>query len=169
MSAADSNFLEQLNIDNEMQGKYLRFWTDGQLFGIPIAAVVSITEVQEITAIPEFPYYAKGVINLRGLIFPVLDMRLRLGRSEAAYNDRTCIIVTSIGDKMFGFIVDEVDEVSVIDDDRISPPPQIGRDDTNRFLTGVAHVENEATGGETIVLIIDASKIIGDDELAMAE
>ena len=148
---------------SEMEGKYLTFWTDGQLFGVPIADVVQIVGMQEITAIPEYPAYAKGIINLRGSIIPVIDVRLRLGKLEAEYNDRTCIIVTSVHDSYFGFIVDEVNEVTSIEDEQIAPPPKMSGDVTNRYLTGVARLET-ADGKEKIVLAIDTAKILGEDE-----
>ena len=90
---------------SEMDGKYLTFWTDGQLFGVPIADVVQIVGMQNITNIPEFPHYAKGVINLRGSIIPLIDMRLRLAKQEAPYDERTCIIVTNIEQRDVGLTV----------------------------------------------------------------
>lgn len=149
--------------DDEMRGKYLTFWTDSQLYGVPIADVVQIVGLQEITKIPEFPSYAKGVINLRGIIIPVIDIRLRLDRSEAEYNDRTCIIVTDIGESHFGFIVDEVDAVTDIDDEHISPPPQMGSESNNRYLTGVARITDD-NGAEKLVLTIDTAKILAEEE-----
>lgn len=159
--------LKELETENtsadlsEMQDKYLTFFTDGQLFGIPIANVVQIVGMQEITSIPEFPCYAKGIINLRGEIIPVIDMRLRLGRMETDYNDRTCIIVVNINEKYFGFAVDEVDEVTDIPQEQISPPPKIGGAVPSQFLTGVAKVGNK------IILSIDTAKILGTDEVDM--
>lgn len=143
---------------HEMDGKYLTFWTDKQLFGVPITHVVQIVGMQTVTQIPEFPYYAKGVINLRGSIIPLIDARLRLGRQEAEYNERTCIIVISIRERLAGFIVDEVDSVVTITDDFISPPPQLGESAVN-YILGVGTLE----GG--IVLLMDAHKIVGEDEI----
>ncbi len=146
---------------DEMKGMYLTFYTDGQLFGVPIADVVQIVGMQEITEIPEFPSYAKGIINLRGSIIPVIDVRARLSKPEAAYNERTCIIVTSIRDGHFGFIVDEVDEVTSIAEEFISPPPAQGTDGDS-FVTGVARLE---TRGK-IVLTIDTAKMLGERDFA---
>lgn len=150
--------LEEHHIDvSEMRGKYLTFWTDRQLFGVPISDVVQIVGVQEITEIPEFPEYAKGVINLRGAIIPVVDVRLRLHRAEAEYNERTCIIVTNIQNNSVGFIVDEVDEVTEISEEMVSPPPKVSADTTNSYLTGVGKLTN------AVVLLLDTAKLLAED------
>lgn len=138
--------------------KYLTFWTDKELFGIPISDVVQIISMQQITPLPDFPEYAKGVINLRGIIIPVIDMRIRLKKEEAEYNDNTCIVVTSIQDTYIGFIVDTVDEVVDIGNDCISPTPKVSKEVTNRYLTGIGQV------GEKVVLLLDLSKILSKDE-----
>lgn len=139
--------------------KYLTFWTDGELFGIPISDVVQIISMQGITPLPDFPDYAKGVINLRGNIIPVIDIRIRFGKSEAEYNENTCIIVTSIEDSYMGFIVDSVDEVTDLDEDSVSPPPKVSKDITNRYLTGIGQI------GDKVVLLLDVTKILSENEL----
>lgn len=139
--------------------KFLTFWTDGELFGIPIADVVQIISMQGITPLPDFPPYAKGVINLRGNIIPVIDIRIRFGKPEAEYSDNTCIIVTNIEDSYMGFIVDSVDEVTDIDEDDISPAPKVSRDITNHYLTGIGQI------GDSVVLLLDCTKILSENEL----
>ncbi|HCR44203.1 MAG TPA: chemotaxis protein CheW [Ruminococcaceae bacterium] len=162
--------MENQNIENvpqasdeaaELEKKYLTFWTGEELFGIPITDVVQIISMQEITALPDFPDYAKGVINLRGEIVPVIDMRIRLGKPEAEYNDNTCIIVTNIEDSYMGFIVDTVDEVTDIEDDKISPPPKVSKDITNRYLTGIGQ------NGDKVVLLLDIAKILNENEFEL--
>lgn len=143
----------------ETHGKYLTFLSAEQVFGVSISDVVQIVGMQAITEVPDFPYYAKGIINLRGSIIPVIDIRCRLNKPEAEYTDRSCIIVASIRDNLFGFAVDEVDEVTEIPDDRITPPPLMGADITAQYLTGVARL------AEKIVLLIDTAKILGQSEL----
>jgi purine-binding chemotaxis protein CheW len=148
--------------DSEMDGKYLTFWIDSQLFGIPIAHVAQIVGMQKITEIPESPYFTKGIINLRGAITPVIDVRLRLGKPEAEYNERTCIIVTDINNSSVGFIVDEVDAVMIIDETLISPPPHTSSG-SESYITGIGKLEN------TIVLLMDTRKIVGAQEFEMLE
>ncbi|MEG1684120.1 MAG: chemotaxis protein CheW [Oscillospiraceae bacterium] len=143
----------------EIDGKYLTFYTDKQLFGLPVADVVQIVGVQEITAIPDFPHYAKGVMNLRGEIIPVMDLRLRLGREVCDYTWRTCTIVTSLGEHLIGLIVDEVDEVADIPADRISPPPHVGESDDG-YMTGIARLDTK------VVLLMDTGKLMGGEDLS---
>lgn len=147
--------------EDTLKGKYLTFYTDNQLFGISIADVVQIVGMQEITAVPEFPSYAKGVINLRGIIIPIIDVRLRLKKEEIGYNERTCIIVTNINGSYIGFIVDEVNEVTNIDNENISDPPKMGSDYTNTFITGIAKLNN------SIVLLIDLKKVLDEKEIEL--
>lgn len=155
------NTSEILDEKSELEKKYLTFWTDNELFGIPIKDVVQIISMQDITALPDFPAYAKGVINLRGEIVPVIDMRIRFGKPEIEYNESTCIIVTNIDDTYMGFIVDTVDEVTDIDDDKISPPPKVSKDITNRYLTGIGQT------GDKVILLVDTAKILTENEFEM--
>lgn len=141
---------------SEMGGKYLTFFTENQLFGIPIAHVVQIIGMQEITEIPEFPHYAKGIINLRGTIIPVMDIRLRLGKMEKGYDERTCIIVTQIRESMMGFIVDAVDAVTDIDEKSIAPQPKVSGSDST-YITGVAKLQDK------VVLLMSTAKLLSDD------
>jgi len=145
---------------DDLRGKYLTFLIDNQTFGIPIADVVQIVGVQEITAVPDFPSYAKGIINLRGNIIPLIDVRLRFGKEEIPYTERTCVIVTNISGHQIGLIVDSVDEVTTISDDQITPPPVVSSDYTNNFITGVGLQEGK------IILLLDTQKILGSSEIA---
>jgi len=147
--------------EDTLRDKYLTFYTDKQLFGISISDVVQIVGMQDITAVPEFPSYAKGVINLRGTIIPIIDVRLRLKKEEIGYNERTCIIVTNINGAYIGFIVDSVNEVINIYKDNISNPPQMGNDYVNTYIIGIAKVNNN------IVLLMDLKKILNEQELGL--
>lgn len=158
-SISNMNF-EGLDEDT-LKNKYLTFYTDNQLFGIPIADVVQIVGMQDITAVPEFPPYAKGVINLRGSIIPIIDVRLRLKKEEIAYNERTCIIVTTINDSYIGFIVDSVNEVTNIQNESISNPPHMGSDYINTYITGIAKLNSG------IVLLMDLKKVLNDKEMEL--
>lgn len=148
------------NDTSEMDGKHLTFWMDKQLFGLPIAYVVQIIGMQEITEVPEFPFYAKGIINLRGAIIPLIDARLRLGKAEAAYGEHTCIIVTSMEERNVGVIVDEVDAVIAIEEEQIAPPPRLAGS-SDGYITGVAKLEGR------VVLLMDIGKILSEDKLGV--
>lgn len=151
---------DEINDDLEnLIGKFLTFYTDDQLFGIPIADVVQIVSMQDIINIPEYPEYAKGVISLRGSIIPVIDMRLRLKRTEKAYDERTCTIVTSIDEMQVGLIVDGVDEVADIATECISASPKMSDDHAELFVTGIANLESK------VILLLDTNKLLHYDEL----
>lgn len=160
--AADENMqalMQETANNSEMEGKYLTFWTDGQLFGVPIADVVQIISIQKITEVPEFPMYAKGIINLRGSIIPIIDVRLRLGKAEAPYDEHTCIIVTSINGHLVGLIVDSVNEVTDIPDEEISQPPRVSHDLNSAYLTGIGKHDR------SVILLLDTQKILSLDML----
>ncbi|MBP1925768.1 purine-binding chemotaxis protein CheW [Sedimentibacter acidaminivorans] len=153
---------ENYNIEEDtLKDKYLTFFTDNQLFGIPIADVVQIVGVQEITPVPDFPNYAKGIINLRGTIIPIIDVRLRLHKEEIGYTERTCTIVTNINDVSIGFIVDAVNEVTNIEKSSISQPPKMGKDYVNTYITGVAKLGNK------VVLLLNTQKMLSESELEL--
>ena len=149
----------------DMEGKWLTFWLDGQLFGSSIVHVEQIVSMMPITEVPEYPYYAKGVINIRGSIIPLIDLRLRLGKEEAAYTDHTCIIICRIGEDQIGFIADSVDAVMNISPEQISAPPQMGEEATNRYLTGIARIPAEDGIAEKLVLCLDTTRVLLRDEL----
>jgi purine-binding chemotaxis protein CheW len=143
---------------SSVEKKFLTFWTDNELFGVPISDVVQIISMQGITPLPDFPDYAKGVINLRGNIIPVIDIRIRFGKPEAEYNENTCIIVTSLDDSYMGFIVDSVDEVLDIEEDDITPSPKVSKEITNKYLTGIGQAN------EKVILLLDTAKILTENE-----
>lgn len=151
-----------LNIEEDtLKDKYLTFFTDNQLLGIPIADVVQIVGVQEITSVPDFPSYAKGIINLRGTIIPIIDVRLRLHKEEIGYNERTCTIVTNINGISIGFIVDAVNEVTNIERSNISDPPRMGTDYVNTYITGIAKLGNK------VVLLLNTQKMLSEKEIEL--
>ena len=159
------NFISALSASaDEMKGKYLTFWTFGQLLGIPISLVVQIVGMQEITPVPDSPVYAKGVINLRGSIIPLIDIRLRFGKPELEYSDRTCIIVTKLEETYIGFLVDSVNEVSVIEEENISSTPTvISGNSANTYVTGIGRLHGK------VVLLVDPKKILNNDEIKQVE
>ena len=156
------------NEQAELGMRYLTFRTDGQIFGLPITEIVQITQMQEIIELPEHLPYVKGIINLRGQIIPVIDVRLRLGKPEVPPDEHTCIIITHVQDSDFGLIVDEVDEVADVPMEQISAPPKInaGADKVNAYLTGIAKLKMSSSQNERVVLLLRASKILGEAEFA---
>ena len=129
---------ENVYAEDTVSGKYLTFRVADGEYGITIAAVIDIIKLQEITPVPHMPDYVRGITNLRGTIAPVIDMRLRFGHQEMAYDERTCIIVLSMNDMNIGLIVEEVREVADIGTDSIQPPPKsTGEAVRNNFVESI--------------------------------
>lgn len=147
------------------KGKYMTFKSGNEYFGLKIQYVNEIIGFQAITAIPETEDYIKGLINLRGKIIPVIDVRLRFRQEPFEYNDRTCIIVINIKSMMVGLIVEKIAEVVEIKEDNILPPPSVGRADKahNKYVYGIGKV------GDTVKLLLDPDKLLNDDDLSVVE
>lgn len=139
--------------------KYLLFRLGEELYGINIMNVTEIIEMQRITDVPDMPSYIRGVINLRGKVIPLMDLRRRFGMSDRDYDDRTCIIVTSIDQASLGLIVDTVAEVHDIPHDEVESAPSFSDSEKNHYVEGVGKL------GDRITILIDARKILHGREL----
>lgn len=139
--------------------RYLTFSLGKEIFGIEIKYVREIIGIQPITEIPEIPDYVKGIINLRGKIIPVMDVRIRFKKEFREYNDRTCIIVVDINNISMGLIVDSVAEVIAIPSTDIVEPPQTNIGFNNRYIKNIARAHNG------IKLLIDCERLLSEDEL----
>jgi purine-binding chemotaxis protein CheW len=140
--------------------KYLLITIDDDVYGIDIAHVVEIIELKRITEVPDMPSYVKGVINLRGRVIPVVDLRLRLGMAEREHDDRTCITIVKIQDSSVGLVVDRVAEVQDIRDGDIEPPPRYKTGSGKEpFISGLAKV------GDGVRILMDVQKLVEDREL----
>ena len=128
------------------------------MYAIEIKFVIEIIGIQPITELPESPAYVKGIINLRGKIIPVMDVRLRFKKKPVEYNDRTCIIVVEVQDIFVGLIVDNVSEVLSITDEDIVPPPDMNKKTENKYIKAIGKVENE------VKLILECEKLMNDDD-----
>ncbi len=143
-------------------GKYLTFSLEKEEYGIGILKVKEIIGMMPITSVPRTPEFVKGVINLRGKVIPVIDLRSKFGIESIPYDERTCIIVVEIealmGIVLIGIVVDSVSEVLNIRENEIEEPPAFGsRLDTN-YILGMAKME----GGVKILLNIDQVLSIQD-------
>ena len=154
---------EEEQQEDTMRGRFITFTVDEEMYGIEIRYVTEIVGIQPINRLPETPEHIKGIINLRGKIIPVVDMRLKFKREPAAYNDRTCIIVIDIQDISAGLIVDEVAEVIAIDDESISPPPERETGANSRYLSGIGTV------GDAVKLLLDCEKLFSGEEATVLE
>jgi len=146
--------LDQNVMDEDTLGdRFLTFVLDKEIYGIELKFVTEIIGIQTITVIPDTPDYIRGIINLRGKIIPVMDVRLRFSKDLKEYTDRTCVIVVNIQDISVGLIVDSVWEVISIPEEEIAAPPEMGKEG-NKFIRGVG------TSGNEVKLLLNCEKIL---------
>lgn len=126
----------------EDDNQFLTFTLGDEQYGVEILRVQEIKGYTTITPVPNVPHYVKGVINLRGTIIPVVDLRTRLDMPAAEYNKFTVIIVVKVGQKIIGVIVDAVSDVLTISSELIQAPPEIGARVDSRFVRGIAKTQD---------------------------
>lgn len=141
-------------IEDTIKDKYLTFIIDGEDYGIDISYVKEIIGVSAITKIPETPDYLKGIINLRGSIIPVIDVRLKFCKEEKEYDEFTCIIVVEYNEYTVGLIVDIVQEVLSITEESISSPPNAKLKYQNKFIKNIGKI------GDKVQLLLDVDKFL---------
>ncbi len=146
-------------IEEAQKGRFLAFLIGNEAYGIEIKYVTEIIGIQNITEMPEMPDYIKGIINLRGRIIPLIDVRLRFSKAPRDYDDRTCVIVVGVDGFSYGLIVDSVYEVLSIPDEETSPLPEINTTSGSRY---VKLIGKTASG---IVLIVDCERLLTSDDI----
>ncbi|MCL1896071.1 MAG: chemotaxis protein CheW [Clostridiales bacterium] len=150
--------------EDTQHGRYLIFSLDGSMYGLPIRFVTEVVPIQPVTRVPETPGYVKGIINLRGRIIPIVDVRLKFGKQEIPYNDRTCIIVIDVNAVVVGLVVDKVNDVLTIEDSQIAQPPAGGTlGFENRYIDGIGK------SGDMVLLLLNAEKLLRADEMEMID
>jgi purine-binding chemotaxis protein CheW len=145
--------------ENTLKGRYLTFRIENEIYGLEIRNVTEIIGIQAITEMPEMPDYIKGIINLRGKIIPVMDVRLRFSMKQREYDDRTCVAVVEVSGLSVGLIVDSVSEVLTLADESIVGLPQSKLGLSNRYIKNIGKV-----GGD-VVLLLDCEKLLSNAEL----
>lgn len=131
-------------------GKYLTFRLASETYGLPVLAVREIIRLCPITPVANMPPHVRGVINLRGRVIPIVDLRVRFGLTVMPDHDRTCIVVAQVtastgGTRPYAIVVDAVDEVAALTEPDIAPPPDFGGAVDTRFITGLARREDGVT------------------------
>ena len=148
----------------DREGKYLTFSLAGEEYGIGILKIREIIGMMPVTSVPETPAYVRGVINLRGKVIPVIDLRLRFGMAEIDTTERTCIIVVEIrgpaGVIAVGLVVDAVSEVLNIKGDDIEDTPSFGTRLSTDYILGMAKM------GKGVKLLLDIDRVLSDDDMA---
>lgn len=158
---------QAINKMGAREGKYLTFTLGSEEYGIGILKIKEIIGMMPITSVPRTPSFIKGVINLRGKVIPVMDLRLRFGMEEAPYNERTCIIVVEMEGKSglvtMGLVVDSVSEVLAIKGDDIGETPSFGTSVNTDYILGMAKA------GKGVKILLDIDKVLTGRELKEVE
>lgn len=148
---------------DERTGKYLSFHLGREEFAIQVGRVREIMGVQDITAVPQTPAHVRGVINLRGKVVPVVDLRLKFGLPEMEYSQRTCIIVVQVvgetGPMLMGVVVDGVSEVLNLTTSDIEDTPDFGRGVATPYLLGMAKIKGK------VKILLDINRVLTSQEL----
>ena len=144
--------------EDTQKDKYLTFRIASEDYGIAIANVTEIIGIQSITEIPEMPEYIKGVINLRGKVIPIMDVRIRFKLPPRDYDERTCIVVVEIDGTSVGLVVDTVNEVADIPEEQVEPPPKSNR-------KGGGYIQGIGKIGKEVKILLDINKILYEEEL----
>lgn len=152
------NYIKSDMEEDTQKDRYLTFLIGEECYGFEIKYVTEIIGIQAITEIPELPEYVRGIINLRGKIIPVMDVRIRFKKESLEYNDRTCVIVVDVSEISIGFIVDQVAEVMSIPEEDIVDPPQLHKGTGNKYIRKIGKV------GNSVKLLLDCEMLLSEQE-----
>ena len=156
-TAEKDDLMQGLLKEDTTKDKYLTFVIEDEEYGVEIANIKEIISICPITKVPQTVTYVKGIINLRGDIIPVIDVRNRFMKSSKEYDDLTCIVVIEYREYSLGLIVDNVKEVMYIDEQNILPPPSAKLNYYNQFIRNIGRV------GDGIKLLLDLDRFLMDD------
>lgn len=166
-NAINASLDETMSDSTDREGKYLTFTLANEDYGIGILKIKEIIGMMPITSVPRTPDFVKGVVNLRGKVIPVVDLRLKFGMPEIDYTERTCIIVVEIsgqtGAIKIGIVVDAVSEVLNIKGDDIENTPVFGTRVNTDYILGMAK-----TGG-CVKILLDIDKVLSSQEISSLE
>ncbi len=153
---------DSTGVSEEIEGgKFLSFQLLGEEYALNAMKVREILGIIGITPVPQTPDFVKGVVNLRGKVIPVIDLRIRLGLPEASYTEETCIIVVEVRGVHMGIIIDTVLEVLDIESNEIDPPPSFGVKVDTDYIYGMGMI------GDKAKILLDIDKVLTDDELVV--
>ncbi len=144
-------------------GQFLTFTLQNEEYGIEILKVQEIKGFSKITPIPNAPPFVRGVMNLRGTVVPIIDLRARFSMTEKDYDQFTCIIVVNVGTRVVGLVVDTVSDVLNIPNDSIADPPELASVGDSSCITGMGKL------GERIVMLLDTGRLVGVEALPADE
>ena len=153
--------LEETDVVETDQRKFLTFLIGDEGYGLDIHNVREIIGIQPITVLPDVPPWVNGVINLRGKVIPIMDVRARFGLPERPYDGRTCIIVINVCEWAVGLVVDRVSEVVDIRVDQIEPPPMVAGVGHDHYIQGLGKV------GDQVRMLLDVAQLVGHTALPL--
>ncbi len=143
--------------------EYLTFALGDEEYGVDILKVQEIRGVEQITRLPDAPEFIKGVINLRGLIVPVVDMRLKFRLSQARYDETTVMVVLVVAGRTIGIVVDGVSDVLRLQPEQVRPVPDLGSAIDRQFLTGLGMID------ERMLILLDIERLMTSEEMGIVE
>lgn len=149
----------QQNATLDLKNRYLTFFLDEEQYGIHISNIKEIIALIKTTKIPKMPDYMKGVMNLRGNIIPVIDMRLKFDLAEKEPEMHTAIVIIQVKEINIGFIVDRVEEVLPISAEQISEPPKFGTKINTNFIKGMGQVNNN------VIMLLDLDSLLSEKDM----
>ena len=153
-----SDEADDLDDEDTLDGRYLVFSLGDRSYGIEIKFITEIVGMQNITEIPDMPSFIKGVINLRGKVIAVVDVRDRFKMESIGYNDKTCVIILSVNFQLIGLIVDTVKEVIKIAEQNKEEAPRFGDHEGSQFISSIAKVN------EDVKVLLNIDKLLKDDD-----
>lgn len=148
-------------------GEFLTFRLGGEEYGIDILKVQEIRSYEQPTRIANAPGFIKGVVNLRGVIVPIVDLRLKLGCDNAEYNDFTVVIVLNVKGRVVGAVVDSVSDVLALNKDSIKPAPEMNSAVDTSFITGIGSLKTD--GNERMLILMDIEGLMASEEMGLID
>ena len=143
--------------------EYLAFTLGQEEYGIDIQKVAEIRSYETPTRIANAPDFVKGVVNLRGIIVPIVDMRIKFNLGTPSYDQFTVVIILNIGHRVVGMVVDRVSDVTMLTPEQIKPAPEIGSSMNTDYITGLGTIE------ERMLILVDIDKLMSSDEMGLIE
>lgn len=159
----DQKRKSDISTGSSHKGKYLTFVLCGEEYGIEILKVREIIGIMNITPVPQTPGYIKGVINLRGKVIPVIDLRLKFGFEAATYTKETCIIVVEVQNVLTGVIVDTVSEVLDVNAEELETSPHFGNGVNTEMFLSMAKIKDK------VIILLDIDRVLGTEDICTVE
>jgi purine-binding chemotaxis protein CheW len=163
MQNAVSSSTQEVNSADNAGHEFLAFTLGNEEYGIPIVKVQELRGYETVTRIASAPEFVKGVVNLRGTIVPIVDMRIKFKLGEPVYDQFTVVIVLNIGGRVMGIVVDSVSDVTTLTEDQIKPAPEMGTAFNTDYLIGLGALD------ERMLILVDIDKLMSSSEMGLIE